>query len=295
MLNVSLILLCILLYTLQTLLFKMYADRYPGNEKYTTFVYVSVCGLVASVISFAVGGFSYEFNLTTFILGSINAVLYFLYYLFIYHAAKHGPYSVVMIFSIIGGISLPVISDIITLDKIPSVWKVICLLVIFAAAYLVNKRDGEVGGVRNKKIFFLSCFGLLFANGAYGALINIQQTYTDASQNDEMLIYTAFFAALFSLIFVIAKNGRGTLGAFKQTKSSLAFMISAASVAATAVNILLIITKYIDITLLWTFCNSGVVVLSLIASAIFFKEKLSKLNLIGCTVIVATLILISYT
>ena len=287
--------LCILLYTLQTLLFKMYADRYPGNEKYTTFVYVSVCGLVASVISFAVGGFSYEFNLTTFILGSINAGMYFLYYLFIYHASKNGPYSVVMIFSIIGGISLPVISDMITLDKIPSVWKVICLLVIFAAAYLVNKRDGESGGVKNKKVFFLSCFGLLIANGAYGSLLNIQQTYTNPSQNDEMLIYSAFFAALFSLIFVIAKNGRGTLGAFKQTKSSLAFMISAASVAATAVNILLIITKYIDITLLWTFCNSGVVVLSLIASAIFFKEKLSKLNLVGCTVIVATLILISYT
>ena len=72
-------------------------------------------------------------------------------------------------------------------------------------------------------------------------------------------------------------------------------MISAASVAATAVNILLIITEYIDITLLWTFCNSGVVVLSLIASAIFFKEKLSKLNLVGCAVIVATLVLISYT
>ena len=195
MLNASLILFCILLYTLQTLLFKMYADRYPGNEKYTTFVYVSVCGLVASVISFAVGGFSYEFNLTTFILGSINAAMYFLYYLFIYHASKNGPYSVVMIFSIIGGISLPVISDIITLDKIPSIGKVICLLVIFAAAYLVNKRDGETGGFKNKKVFFLSCIGVLLANGAYGSLLNIQQTYTDASQNDEMLIYSAFFAA----------------------------------------------------------------------------------------------------
>lgn len=287
--------LCILLYTLQTLLFKMYADRYPGDSRYTTFVYVTVCGFVASVISFAVGGFNYEFNSTTLILGAINATMYFFYYLFIYQAAKLGPYSIVMIFSIIGGISLPVISDMITLGKYPSVWKVVCLLVIFAAAYLVNKRDGESSGIQNKKSFFLACFGLLIANGSYGALINVQQTYTDASQNDEMLIYTAFFAALFSFIFVIIKNGKGTARAFKQTKASLAFMLSAAAVAATAVNILLIITEYIDITLLWTFCNSGVVVLSLIASAVFFKEKLSRLNIIGCAVIVATLILISYT
>ena len=295
MLNISLIMLCIILYTLQTLLFKMYADRYPGNGKYTTFVYMSVCGFIISFISFAVGGFSYEFNLTTFILGSINAILYFLYYLFIYVASKNGPYSMVMIFSVIGGISLPVVTDMITLGKFPSVWKVICLLVIFAAAYLVNKRDGEESSVKNKKLFFFSCFGLLIANGAYGALINLQQTYTDPSQNDEMLIYTSLFASIFSLVFVIAKNGKASAVAYKQTKSSLAFMISAAAVAATAVNILLIITEYIDITLLWTFCNSGVIVLSLIASAIFFKEKLSRLNLLGSAIIVVTLVLISYT
>ena len=110
-----------------------------------------------------------------------------------------------------------------------------------------------------------------------------------------MLIYTFGLGALFSFIYVVLQNKKKTHLAYKQTRSSLIFMLIASAVAATAVNILVVIAKIIDINLLWTFCNSGVIVLSVIASAILFKERLSRTNLIGCIVIVITLILISYT
>ena len=39
-----------------------------------------------------------------------------------------------------------------------------------------------------------------------------------------------------------------------------------------------------DPTIVYTFDNAGVLLLSAIASAVFFKEKLSKLNVIGCII-----------
>ena len=293
MINFLLILFCIVLYTLQTLFFKMYGDRYPGDPRYTTFVYATISGVVALLISFAAGGFSFEFDLLTFILGAINAAAYFFYYLLTQISSNNGPYSGVMVFSVTGGIALPILTSVIAFSDFPSIWKILCLLVIFISGYLVNKRANE--SMKNKKKFIISGFLLAIANGTYGSLINLQQAYTGESQKTEMLIYTFGIAAIFSFIYIILKNGRNTLAVYKQTKSSLIFLILAAAVAATAVNILVIIAKFIDINLLWTFCNSGVIVLSVIASAILFKEKLSRINLIGCAIIVVTLVLISYT
>ena len=49
----------------------------------------------------------------------------------------------------------------------------------------------------------------------------------------------------------------------------------------------------IDTTLVYTFDNAGVLLLSAVASAIFFKEKLSRSNVIGCIIMSLGLICMS--
>ena len=56
---------------------------------------------------------------------------------------------------------------------------------------------------------------------------------------------------------------------------------------------LVFISAFIDVNLLWTFNNSGVLVFSVIASAIIFKEKLTKSNMVACAIIAVMLAVIS--
>ena len=65
---------------------------------------------------------------------------------------------------------------------------------------------------------------------------------------------------------------------------SLTFLLLTALISALAINVLVIALDGTDTTLVYTFDNAGVLLLSAVASAIFFKEKLSKLNIVGCVV-----------
>ena len=238
MVNVLLILLNIMLYTLQTLLFKMFADRYPGKPHNTTFVYLSLAGVVCALVSFAVGGFRFEFNPLTLLLGVLNSVTFFLYYIFLFYASGEGPYSIVMTFSTAGAITIPVFVSLFAFGDVPTVWKVLVLLVILVSAYFVSKKPDEKGEIKNKKKFFLFSFGVALVNGMFCGLINLQQAYTGAGQKEEMLIYTFLLASVFSLSYLFIKGGRSAASDFRQTKGSLAFMLFASLSAAFAVNLL---------------------------------------------------------
>ena len=294
MLNASLILLNILLYTMQTLFFKMYADRYPGKARHASYVYLSVGGIFAAFVSYAVNGFNFEFNTLTFIFGVIEAAVFFLYYYSFNLASGSGPYSIVMLFSVVGGMCIPILTSFIAFGEAPSVWQILCYLVVFCASWFVVKKPEEnENKVKTKKGFFIAVSVVGFVNGLFGGIINLQHAYTGASQKDEMLIYTYLLTALFSLFFLVFQNKKEIGPVFKQTRGSFLFMVLAAVVAASAVNMLVFIAEFINVNLLWTFNSSGVLVFSVIASAIIFKEKMSRQNIIACAVIAVMLVVIS--
>ena len=108
-----------------------------------------------------------------------------------------------------------------------------------------------------------------------------------------MVAVTFIGAALISLVQLIVKEKKNTLKAFKQTKMSLTFLLLTALISALAINVLVIALDGTDTTLVYTFDNAGVLLLSAIASAIFFKEKLSRRNVIGCIIMSLGLICMS--
>ena len=124
-------------------------------------------------------------------------------------------------------------------------------------------------------------------------LLNVQQELTGVSEKEEMVAVTFIGAAVISLVQLVVKEGKNTLKAFKQTKLSLAFLLLTALVSALAINALVIALEGADTTLVYTFDNAGVLLLSAIASAVFFKEKLSRLNVIGCIIMSIGLICMS--
>jgi drug/metabolite transporter (DMT)-like permease len=296
---VFIIALVILLYTMQSLFTRLYTDYYPGDKGLTTPVFAVVCGLIVTVVSFIFSGFTFSCGWLTVLLGVINAAILYGYDAFIIKASATGPYSILMTFSLTGGIVVPAIVSWIFFD-VPFSWvQLLSILIIFASVLMIsNKEDDSENKEEHKKhktFFLIICTLLGLANGLYGVLLNTQQELTGVAEKEEMVAVTFIGAAVISLVQLVIKERKNTLAAFKQTKLSLVFLLLTALVSALAINALVIALEGIeDPTIVYTFDNAGVLLLSAIASAVFFKEKLSVTNIIGCAIMCAAFVCLSW-
>ncbi len=282
---VLVIALVILLYTMQSLFTRLFTDKYPGDKSLTTPVFAVVCGLIVTVVSFCFSGFSFHFSGLTVLLGVINAAVLYCYDATIIKASGSGPYSTLMAFSISGGIILPALVLWFTDGFL---WmQLVSIIAIFGSVLLICQKEGEEKTEeykKNNKIFLITCTLLGVSNGIYGVLLSLQQSMTGVEEKEEMVVITFMGAALISLVQIIVKEKKKTLAAFRQNKLSLSFLLVASVVSALAINALVIALDGINQTVVYTFDNAGVLMLSAVASAVFFKEKLSVKNIVGCII-----------
>ena len=296
---VVVIALVILLYTLQSLFTRFYTDHYPGDKGLTTPVFAVVCGLIVTVVSFIFSGFSFSCGWLTLLLGVLNAFVLYGYDAFIIKASSTGPYSILMTFSLSGGIIIPaIVSWVSNFKENFSFVQLFAIAIIFISVFMITSKKEDAENkeeLKKHRTFFLIVCALLgLANGLYGVLLNLQQELTGtldlegnlvAPEKEEMIVITFIGAAVISLVQLLVKEKKNTLKAFKQTKLSLSFLLLSAAVSALAINALVIALEGVNETVVYTFDNAGVLLLSAIASAVFFKEKLSKLNIAGCLLV----------
>ena len=291
MTNALLIGAMILLYTLQSLLCKKYSDHYKGNPDMASPVFTLVSGLIVVAVSFAVAGFSFKASPFTLLLALCNALVLVGYNTFIIKASQTGAYSVLMVFSIAGGILIPVISGVLFFHDHPSIPKLVSLLGIFVAVYLVSYRKGET--LATSSWFLPACIGLGFCNGAYGALLDAQQRVTGAGEKEEMVAVTYAVAVLISFAVLCLTQKRGAVAALKQTRRSLFYLLVCSVVVALAINLMVYIIPLVDLAVLYTFDNAGTFLCSVIASCVILRERLSRLNALGCALMCTALICVS--
>ena len=292
MLEVALIGLVILLYTLQNLFCRIYTGCYPGEKHNASPVFTVISGLTVALVTFAFAGFSFSAKPLTLALAGLNAVALLGYNFFIVKASQTGSYSILMVFSIAGGIAIPAIVARLAFNDPLSWLKALSLVVIFVSVYMVSYKKEEQTEEKKKTrmIFLLVCTGLAICNGAYGALLDVQQRLTGTAEKEEMVFITFLLAAVVSATVLINTNAKAPIAAFRQTKRSLIFLIACSLICALAINVMVYILKLVDVTVLYTFDNSGVMVLSVLASWALFKEKLLPINIIGCITMCAALV-----
>ena len=102
-----LILLMIIIYTLQSAAVKLYSDSYPGDPTMASPIFSAVSGLSVAIVGIFMAGFCFEAALWTWILGIMNGASLIVYNRSIISASQKGPYSVLMTFSVVGGILVP--------------------------------------------------------------------------------------------------------------------------------------------------------------------------------------------
>ena len=130
-------------------------------------------------------------------------------------------------------------------------------------------------------------------DGCYGTLLDCQQRLTGVSEKEEMVALTYTCAILLSTILLFGKAKKKVLPAMKQNKKSLFYLLGSSISIATATHMLVGLIDKIDLSILYTFDSSSVLILSVLCSWIFFKEKLSFMNMLGCVTMCASLICMS--
>lgn len=291
----------IALYTFQSLFTKLYTDHYPGDPDMASSVLTVVSGLTVAVITFF--GFSlcqFTVNGWSILIGVLNAFALFGYNHFIVRASGSGPYSVLMMFNVAGGIVIPIIASLImgwdgswgTTFQI--VLNSVCLIAIFIAVYLVSQKAESAETKQGISLrFILSCLGLGVCNGVYGIFLTLQQQTPAAGgegNRDEMIIVTFLTAAILAFITGLVQTKGKFLPHFRQNKRSLGYLIATCVVFTLAINVIVMIIPHFDTTILYTLDNSSVLIMSVLISAIFFGEKLSRKNVIGIALMCAALV-----
>lgn len=290
MITAGLILLMIVMYTAQSLFCKLYSVKYPGEATDSSSVFSIVVGATIAMSGLTVCGFQFRPHGATLLLGLLNAAVIVGYNLCMVQASTGGPYSIQMVCVLSGGILVPALFSLTLGDRL-SWMQWIAVLGILISLVLVNHRaqDQQV----KRKSFFVHCVSLFFLNGLYGILLDVQQRLTGTEDKEEMIILTYAGAALASLGLMLCKHRRRCFSSFRQTKQSLVFLCVCAVASTLAIHLLVCIIPLVNITVLYTFDNAGVLLLSVIASCIFFGEKLSKINAVGCVLMLIGLTVIS--
>ncbi|MBR3929893.1 MAG: EamA family transporter [Clostridia bacterium] len=298
MLSVILIALVIVLYSFQTLFCRLYNKAYPGREDVSPFVYCAYYGVFVSVATFFFGGCTFSPSWQTVLFGLLNTFALLLYNITLIKATATGSYAIANLSLLSGGILIPLLESVLIFDGVLSPIQYAGIFLMLIAFGFLNadgffKKKGEAKE-KTGKMFYVYCALLLLANGAYGAFFNAQQKLLNEAERTEMIILTFLPSAAIGFLMVMAKAKKSTLACFKQTRLSALHLLLCCISATVAINLLVYIMSLVDIAVLFTVENGGVLIMSALYAVILFKEKITLNKIIGLVIAVISMALLGY-
>jgi drug/metabolite transporter (DMT)-like permease len=195
-----------------------------------------------------------------------------------------------MICALSGGILVPMVYDALYLGYKFSALQVAAVVLIISAFVVMN-----LDGVRAKKNlkYLMWCALLFVVNGLYGVLMNLQQTLMEFTQRNEMIITTFLGMGLMTAAFELLIHRKRFLNGFRMEKKAVVPMVLSSVSATLAVNLLMWVTKSVNVTVMSVVNNGGVLVLSAVYAFTVFKEKAEKHTVIGILMACASIVLLS--
>lgn len=278
---IFLIFVMVVLFSLQSLFSRMQATAYPGDSTLSSIVFTFWFGIFIALFTCFLKQFSFSLSLETIWLGILNAAIVMGYYICLIGASDRGAYSTTTIFMIFGGILIPLLVSVLFMEeKIRGVqWAAIFAMLI--SFYILNKEPQQSETKQTQKRgFFIFCVFLFLFNGIYGVIMDVQQKITGNQENAEMVIVTYIALAIFSFVFLFLRSRctvRGTVQVLRQSRRSFLFVVLAAMAGTAAQNLLLYLLGHVPAGILYTFDNGGVMLISMLFSMLFFKERPNKL------------------
>ena len=306
-----LILPVILLYSFQGIFMKIYSNHYTPNAEDSSTVYSVINGLFVAlctlVFRFVMRGFGFNLTPTVVILAAVNVAALFFFNKALVEASARGPYAMVSIFMLSGGIVIPLAVSLFYGESL-NLTRYIGIAVMFAAFVLLCYERGEQ--TEKKPGFYLYCIALAVANGIYGTILTLEKTYEEGVNNDELIILTYFFTAVVSVVLLFIKTKRAPaistdseekpateqprfIDSFRLNGRAVAFALGASTCTAIGINLLALCLQYINVGVLYTMENGGVMVASALLALVLFREKINLQKWIGIIVAAGSTVLLT--
>ena len=152
------------------------------------------------------------------------------------------------------------------------------IAVLFSFVYL-NLNNKESIGIQ--KGFYGWVALLFFANGIYSTIVIAQQRWTGFAQRSEMIAVVFLTLAVVSVLYLILGCKSNVKTAFQLPKRSWCYALTSSAALSVAMNLLVILLKYVNASVLYPIQNSAILILLVLLSAVHLKEKISKLTIAG--------------
>ena len=218
-------------------------------------------------------------NMTTLLCGISGGCILFLYDLGNIRAAKTGPYSIQAIICMFGCVLLPLLFERLLWGvSLTALQMLGVIAVLFSFVYL-NLNNKESTGIQKG---FYGWVALLFvANGIYSTIVIAQQRWTGYAQRSEMIAVVFLTLAVVSVLYLILGCKTNIKTAFQLQKRSWCYALTSSAALSVAMNLLVILLKYVNASVLYPIQNSAILVLLVLLSAVHLKERIGKFTIVG--------------
>lgn len=293
MTTVLLVALMVILFSFQSLFTRLYSRAYAGENQNSSTAVFSVCyGAFIALCSLVSNGLSFHPSGYTWLFAAINALVLLLYNTSMIKGGNLGSYAFLMLASLFGGIVLPLLVGVAFLGERMTAAQWAAVGIMIAAIVLMNSKGLKLGGA--SRSYYLWCALLFLSNGLYGIIMNLQVNKLHGEESSEMLVILFALSALFAF-GIEAAGGRGSalLRGFNMGKKAAAWLLVCCISAFAAARLMLYLLTQMQSGLLYTIDNGGVLALSFLYSIFLFKEKPSRLQLLGMILAALSVVMIN--
>lgn len=295
--------------TFQSLFAKLYSNNYTGEDKFSSPVFSVLYGLSVALITLAVSGFSFSPSLFTVITGLLNGVFLFLYNFSLIEGARRGPYSIVIISAIFGGVLVPMFVMFfmpyaveLLVGKESSLWftpqsfsvlQLVAMVIVLVAFVLLNLKGGDQG--RSKKYYYFWVLLIALVNGGYGTVLALQAQLRPDDRS-EVLVLTYAFAGVISFVYLVfLARRKQVFSRFRMPSKALFFALGACVIASLASNLsTYILTLFDNAAIVNATSNGCILIFTALAAYLLFKERMNWKQLLGAALCVVSLVLLNF-
>lgn len=271
------LLLAVICFTAQFAFTKLYEEQ-AGQGTSATLVMLTVTSAIGFGLFFAVGGFHLEFTPIATGLALAMGIIMIPYYMLGIKVLSLGSLAVYSMFMMLGGMLVPFFYGLLFLHE-PLSWGKALGTVLLSACIVLQalQPQGEQTGDKKKQgLFFTLCILIFFINGFTGVIAKAHEISREPIPETSFTALSCGITALLSLGILLCKRKTGgSIQGIFVTKP-LGIMAALGIAAYTGSFLHLAAAETVPASVQFPLVSGGVIVLSAVASALCFQEKLPR-------------------
>ena len=278
---------------LQTVFIKSYDKR---MKKSNNFIFTLFVGIAVMTFYLAINGFRYEFDLFTALCGLAFGVSYLTCMVFNVMALTTGPVAFASLF-VNFAMLIPIAVGIFAYGEYPKLLFYIGMVLLLAALVILKLGGGAAkGGVRVTSKWMLCTFVAFLTNGICASLQPYHQRQTGGLYKSEFMVTAmAFVIVVCAAALLIGRKSaraRGEESILVCAKKAGIFAFCSGVCNGLTNLTIMVATGHAPQTVIFPIVCGGGLIMVLLVSAIFYKEKLSKLQWTAVAVCFASFLMI---